>query len=454
MSHWYSSLAIFATVTMLIATGGLAAEPEKQETGHWTRFRGANADGVAADDPRLPDRWSKTENVKWVADVSGRGWSGPVVVEDTVLLTSVVSDGEDAEPKAGLYLGAGVKAPPKGVRHWLVHGFDLKTGKQLWKHEAHKGEPKVPRHPKSSYAAETPTSDGERLYVLFGDVGLYCYDLTGKPLWSHEIEPKKTFFNYGAAASPVVHDGQVLLLYDNQEKSYLASFDAKTGKQRWRTERDEGSTWATPFIWKHAGRTEIVTCGKKRNRSYDLAGKQLWEFDGKMSGLVIPSPFATDGLLYITSGYVGDKHRPAYAIKPGATGDFTLKDGEKSNDFIVWYQPLAGPYNTSLLVVGGRYYTLLDQGFLTCHDPKTGKEHFGRERIGGTYTSSPWAYNGKLFCLGEDGKTRVVKAGAEYELLHTNDLGELCLATPAVSQGHLLLRTATKLYCITNVPKK
>jgi outer membrane protein assembly factor BamB len=438
------------TLTAAVTLAGLTAADERAS---WNRFRGPNADGVAPDDPRLPEKWSKTENVKWAVTVPGRGWSGPVVVGDKVFLTAVVSDGEDVAPKAGLYLGPGVKTPPKGVHHWRVHCFDLKTGAELWKHEAHAGEPKVPRHPKSSYAAETPATDGERLYVLFGDVGLYAYDLAGKPLWSHPIEPKKTFFNYGAAASPVVHGGQVFVLYDNQEKSYLASFDAKTGEPRWRTERDEQSTWATPFVWTNAVRTEIVTCGKKKNRAYDLSGKLLWEFDGKMSNLVIPSPFAADGLLYITSGYIGDQSRPVYAIKPGATGDITPK-GEKLPDAIAWHQPKAGPYNTSPLVTGGRYYTLHDLGFLTCHDAKTGKELYGRERIGGSYTASPWAYNGKLFCLGEDGKTRVVKAGSTFEVLWTNDLDELCLATPAVSQGHLLIRTASKLYCVTNDPKK
>ena len=290
--------------------------------------------------------------------------------------------------------------------------------------------------------------------MLFGDVGLYAYDLDGKPLWSHDIEPKRTMMNYGAAASPVVHDGQVLLLYDNMQQSYLASFDAKTGKQLWRTERAEGSTWASPFIWKNPLRTEIVTCGKKKNRAYDLKGKLLWEFDGRMSNLVIPSPFAADGLLYITSGYIGDQRRPVYAIKPGATGDITLKDGEKSNGHIAWYQPKAGPYNPSPLVYGGRYYTLLDRGFLTCNDAKSGQEIYGRQRLGGSYTASPWAYNGKVFCLDEDGNTRVIQAGSKFEVLRTNDLDELCLSTPAVSQGHLLVRTASKLYCFTKDPQR
>lgn len=453
-------LLTFLTVALAVHSPALAqqpaAPPRSDSSGveperNWPRFRGPNADGVAPDDPRLPSTWSRTENVKWVADVPGWGWSCPVVWGDRVFVTTVVSDAENTAPQKGLYLGEGVRTPAQGVHHWLVYCFDLKSGAVVWKHEAHSGEPKIPRHPKSTYAAETPTTDGQRLYALFGDVGLFCYDLDGKPLWSHLIEPKKTFFDYGAAASPVVHEGQVIVLYDNIEASYLASFDAETGQERWRTEREEGSTWATPFIWKHELRTEIVTCGKVKNRSYDLHGRVLWEFDGRMSNLVIPSPFAAHGLLYITSGYVGDQRRPVCVVKPGAAGDITLGEDGTSSEFVAWFQPKAGPYNPSPIVYGAHYYTLLDFGFLTCHDALTGKEVFGKHRFpeGASFTSSPWAYNGRLFCLSEDGRTFVVKAGSEFEILGTNDLDELCLSTPAVSQGNLLIRTVSKLYCLS-----
>jgi len=436
---------------LLIVVAFFSASPVHAQA-YWPRFRGPNADGVSPDDTRLPQVWSKKDNVKWIADIPGWGLSCPVICGDKVFLTTVISDGEKPAPKKGLYLGLGRRTPAKGIHHWVVYCFDLKTGKELWKREAHVGEAKVPRHPKSSYAAETPTTDGQRLYVLFGDLGLYCYDLEGKPLWAHPIEPKKTFLDYGAAASPVVHDGQVLVLYDNQEGSYLAAFNAMTGKQRWRVERDEKTTWATPFIWQNKLRTEIVTCGKRKNRSYDLSGKLLWEFDGRMSNLVIPSPFASDGLLYIASGYVADARRPTFAIRPGASGDISLKDGETSNEFVAWFQPKAGPYNPSPIVYGKYYYTLLDFGFLTCQEAATGKEIYGRQRFpsGATFTASPWAYNDKLFFLSEDGKTFVVKAGSQFELLQANDLDELCLSTPAVAQGHLLIRTASRLYCLTN----
>ncbi len=436
----------FLFLLLLIFSACLNAEE------NWPRFRGPNADGVAADDERLPETWSQTENVKWVADIPGHGWACPVVWEDKVFISTVVSDTQNELPKKGLYLGQGVRDPQKGVHHWMVYCFDLKTGAKVWEQEAHTGEPNIPRHPKSTYASETPTTDGERLYVLFGDVGLYCFSIDGKPLWTHEIEPRKTFFDYGAAASPVVHDGQVFLQYDNQEESYLASLDAKTGKQLWRKERDEKSTWATPFIWETEDRTELVTCGKNRNRSYDLSGNVLWEFNGRMSNLVIPSPFVVDGLLYISSGYFQDRNRPVFAIKPGATGEITLKEGETSNEFIQWFQPKAGPYNPSPLVVGDLYYTLYDRGFLTCHNAKTGEEIYGKKRFapGASFTASPWAYNGKVFFLSEDGETFVLEANAEYKEIRTNKLNELCLSTPAISQGNLLIRTASKLYCIGN----
>jgi hypothetical protein len=173
-----------------------------------------------------------------------------------------------------------------------------------------------------------------------------------------------------------------------------------------------------------------------------------------MSSIAIPTPFSHMGLVFITSGYVGDQHRPAYAIRPGASGDISLKQGETSSKHIAWYHPQAGPYNPSPLAYGDYYYTLLDRGFFTCHEAVTGKEVYGKQRIeagAGAFTASPWAYNGKIFCLSEDGDTFVLKAGREYQLLGKNSLDEMCMATPAISRGSLFIRTASKLYRITKV---
>ena len=422
---------------------------------NWPRFRGVNGTGVAADNDRLPTKWTSTDNVSWVSDVPGWGWSCPIVWGDRLFLTTVVGNETTQTPNKGLYLGQGVREPAEGKHHWLVYCFNLKTGAEVWKHETHAGRPKVPRHPKSTYAAETATTDGQRLYVLFGDLGLYCYSLDGKPIWSQPIEPKKTFFDYGAAASPVVHDGQVFVVYDNQQESWLAAFDAKTGNENWRVKRDETHSWATPLLWQNDLRTELVVAGKKRNRGYSLDGKLLWEFNGRMSNLVIPSPFVAHGLCYIASGYIGDAHRPTFAIRPGATGDLAPDGDFAKSKHIAWYQGTSSSYNPSQIVYGDYLYTLYDRGFLTCHDAKTGKEVYGKRRFlpRGSFTSSPWAYNGHLFFLSEDGLTYVVKAGPKFEIVGTNNLEELCLSTPAIAGDRLLIRTASALYCLTEGAK-
>jgi outer membrane protein assembly factor BamB len=417
---------------------------------NWPRFRGADATGVVPDDSRLSDTWDQEKNVQWKATIPGWGWGSPIVWGNRVFVSAVHADEDYERPKGGLYQGGGRGEPPNTVHHWMVYCLNLASGELLWKHEAHTGKPQIPRHPKSTYAAETPTTDGKRLYVLFGDVGLYCYDFDGREIWEHPIEPKKTLLGYGAAASPVVQGQQVIVVYDNLEESYIAGIDSATGQTRWKTPRDEKSTWATPYVWEHDGMSEIVTAGKKENRSYSTDGQLLWHFNGRMSNLTIPSPFAVDGLLYITSGYFQDKDRPVFAVKPGAKGDITLGDGQTSNEYIQWSLEKMGPYNTSPIVYHGLYYTLLDRGMITCHDAKTGELIYDRTRFpeGASFTASPWAYNGKVFFLDEDGKTYVMPSGREFKIERTNPLDELCLSTPAISQGKLLIRTASQVYCI------
>jgi outer membrane protein assembly factor BamB len=230
------------------------------------------------------------------------------------------------------------------------------------------------------------------------------------------------------------------------------ALDARTGQDIWTVDREETGNWSTPFIWENEKRTEIVVSGTKKVRSYGLDGKGLWELKG-MSNIVIPTPFTRFGLLYISSGYVMDQLRPVYAIRPGASGDISLKEGEASNSHVAWSQRKGGPYNPSPIIYGDNFYVLYDMGFLACYDARTGKEIYGRERIGPgatAFTASPWAYDGKIFCLSEDGDTYVVEAGPKYRLLQRNRLDEMTMATPAIAHGSLLIRTLTKLYRIEN----
>jgi outer membrane protein assembly factor BamB len=414
---------------------------------NWPQFRGPGSTGVA-DDPALPDKWSATENVIWKADIPGSGWSSPIVWGDKIFVTSVISSAGGEAPKKGLYMGGERKAPTDEHRY-MLYAIDFKTGRILWEREVFKGVPGQ-RHLKNTYASETPVTDGERVYARFGNVGLFCYDMNGKLLWSHAAPPATTRFGWGTASSPVLYQNRIYIVNDNDTHSYIEALDKKTGEQIWKMDREEGTNWATPYLWEHDGKAEIVTAGTGRVRSYDLDGKLLWEFGG-MSSIVIPTPFASHGLLFITSGYVGDQIRPAYAIKPGAHGNITLAKGETENAGIAWYLPKDGPYNPSPIVYGDYYYTLLDFGFLTCHDAKTGKEIYGKQRMSpeaGAFTASPWASNGKLFLLSEDGDTFVVAAGPDYKLLGKNSLDEMTMATPAIVRGNLIIRTASKLYRI------
>jgi len=435
-----------ATLALLLLS---IAARSAETPANWPQFRGPGAMGVA-DHPGLPERWSTNENVAWKVDVAGRGWSSPIVWGNRVFVTTVVSEGEMEEPKKGLYFGGDRKELPKGTQRWLVLCLDLNSGRELWRQEAHSGAAPNRLHVKNTFASETPVTDGERVYAYFGNVGLFCYDLDGKRLWSTNWPAVKTRNGWGSAASPVLERGRIFIVNDNDEKSFAVALDAKTGRELWRVDRDEKSNWATPYIWQNAQRTELITPGTRKVRSYDLDGKLLWELGG-MSSIVIPTPFSKFGLLYVCSGYVGDKVRPVFAIKPGASGDISLQEGQTTNEFIAWFDPKGGPYNPSPLLYGDYFYVLFDFGFLSCHDARTGKAIYEKQRVRPdrqtAFTASPWAANGKIFALSEEGDTFVFQSGAEYKLLYKNSLDEMCMATPAIAGDRLLIRTLTKLYC-------
>ena len=432
-----------ASAVLLLASNVLAEA-------NWPQFRGPSA-GVAEDNP-LPDTWSTTENVAWKVEIPGRAWSSPIVWGERIFVTSAVSKGRTEMPKKGLYFGGNRDKPSDKTHQWMVYCVDFNTGKILWQKLAHQGVPDHPLHIKNTYASETPITDGQRLYAYFGNIGLFCYDLDGSKLWSKTWKSFKTRYNWGTAASPVLYKDRLFIVNDNEQQSFLVALDKKTGKQIWRVDRDEKSNWATPYIWQNDLRTELITSGKDRVRSYDLDGGLLWEIGG-MSSIVIPTPFAKLGLLYITSGYVGDRKRPLYAVRPGAKGDITLKEGRNSSKFVAWRREKAGPYNPSPIAYGDYLYVLYDRGFLSCYDAATGAEIYTAKRIStgaNAFTSSPWANDGKIFCLSEDGDTFVIAAGPNFKVLRSNQLEEMCMATPAAVRGSLIIRTISKLYRIEN----
>ena len=453
----------------LVTTAGLGLE-----TDNWPSFRGADALAVADDDPRLPTTWSTTENVAWKIPIEGLGWSSPVIWGNRIFVTTVVSDGEIEEPRMGLYFPYGspesggaptregvLKKRDPDSHHWLVYAIDYDSGSVVWKTEVNAQAPNFDRHLKNTYASETPVTDGERVYAYFGNVGIFALDMSGEIVWEKRFEARSTRLGWGTAASPVLHEDTVYVVNDNDDESFITALDTATGEEKWRVNREEGSNWATPFVWTNPQRTEVITAGTDQVRAYDLEGNEIWHFGG-LNSISIPQPFSEHGLLYVTSGYLGDRIKPVYAIRPGASGDISLAEGQQSNEFIVWYQDGAGPYHPTPLVYGDYYFTLLDLGFYTVHNAKTGEELYFtaqqkknrevRRRIGrgtGGFTASPWAYNGKIFVISEGGDTYVIDTASDFEVVGTNSLDEVAMSTPAVARGSLFIRTRSHLWRLT-----
>ena len=441
-----------AVVIISVVVSGLHAQDD------WPQFRGL-VGGIATDHPSLPDRWGPMENIVWQLEIPGRAWSSPIVSDDLIFVTSVVNtSGVESTLKPlsqyqsrsfdGPMTGANLETPSSPLS-WVLYAIDFSTGQVRWERTLHTALPES-KHEKNSYASETPVTDGERVYVYLGYVGLFAFDFGGALLWQQPVEIPNMREGWGAASSPALHDDQLFVVSDNLDQSFLAAFNTETGEALWRVNRDEASNWSTPFIWEHDLRTEVITTGTGGVKAYGLAGDYLWGLSG-MSSIHVATPFERHGLLYINSGYTADSNRPVYAIRPGATGDITLPAGSTSNDYIVWSHPQLGSYNPSALVYGDYHYTWLDRGILICHDARTGAEVYPRVRVspgGSLFTASPWAYNGKIFNISEDGDTYVVKAGPDFELLATNSLNEWTLATPAIANGSLIVRTVSSLYRI------
>lgn len=451
--------------------------PAPAKDGAWPQFRGPGALPVA-EQPGLPTTWSKTENVEWVTAIPGLGWSSPIVWGGKVFLTSTTSESPLKQPSLGVDFSNDYVAElqkqgkkdeemmalvqardselPSEVRlKYNLFCLDLETGRILWTRTFHDGPPPVGRHRKNSYTSETPVTDGQAVYVYVAFLGLYAFDFEGTPLWHTPLEPHKVYLDFGGGSSPALHGDTLVILNDNEEASFIAGFDRKTGKQLWRTGRPGlgteqlRSAWSTPFIWENPVRTEIVTTGPGVAISYDLQGRELWRLT-LGSRMAIQSPFAWEGLVYVTEGAAGGD-RPIAAIRPGASGDITPREGKTAGEYVAWLDPLAGgTYLPTPLIYEGGLYTLTDKGIFTRLDPKTGERTYKTriDRDARNFTASPWAYGGRIFCLNEEGDTFVVKAGKTFELVGKNSLDEFSMATPAIAGGRLLLRTQGHLYSL------
>lgn len=435
------------TVTAVLILLSLATQAQ-----NWPQFRGPLASGMTEGKP-APTQWDaeKNTNLAWKVEIPGLAHASPIVWGDRVFVTTAVSSDPKSVFRSGLY-GDVDSAEDLSKHSWRVYCLDKKTGKILWEKIAHEGVPRTKRHIKSSFASSSPVTDGKYVVAFFGSEGLYCYDLKGNLKWQQDLgvldggwffDPD---YQWGTASSPIIYKDMVIVQCDVQKGSFIGAYRLKDGKQVWRTEREEIPSWGTPTIYEGRARTELITNATKFIRAYDpLTGKELWRMSGNPE-ITATTPIARDELIYICNGY--RPNRPIYAIRAGATGDISLKDGKETNDFVLWSKQRGGTYMPTPVLLGEHLYTCENNGVLTAWLARTG-ERVWQQRIadkGGSYSASPVISDGKIYLSSEDGEVHVVRAGAKYELLATNPVGEVIMATPAISDGMIFVRGQHHLF--------
>jgi outer membrane protein assembly factor BamB len=420
---------------------------------NWPGFRGPGAKGVA-DGPPAPASWDvpNNKNVKWKVAVPGLAHSSPIVWGNQVCTASAIAD-KPAQLRVGLY-GDIASAADNGVHRWVVVCYDKATGKQLWERTAHTGAPKVQRHTKATHASSTLATDGRYIVAFFGSEGLYAYDMKGNQVWKKDFGVLNSGFfmvpdaQWGFASSPVIHDNRVIIQVDVQKGSFVAALALATGQELWRTSRSDVPTWSTPAVHVHNGRGQVIVNGWKHIGGYDLeTGKELWRMAGG-GDIPVPTPIVSHDLIFITNAHGGKS--PIYAVKPTATGDITLKDSETANAHVAWSAPRDGAYMQTPLVYGDLLYVCKDNGVLSVFDVRTGQRHFQARLADGQtgFSASPVASNGRIYFTSEEGDVYVVKAGTVFEQLAVNPLGEVAMATPAISDGMMFFRTRGHLVAV------
>lgn len=409
-------------------------------SGNWPQWRGPRADGVARNcDPPL--EWSRTKNVKWKTPLPGEGSATPIVWEDQVFIVAAIETDRAADTPPAADEQAKTE-PPANYYQFVVLCFDRETGREIWRQIACEQVPHEGKHYTNSYASASPTTDGRRLYVSFGSRGIYCYDLAGQLLWTRDLGDMRTRYGWGEATSPVVHGDSLVINWDHEDQSFIAVLDTTTGETKWKADRDEPTSWATPLIVEHAGRTQVIANGTNRVRSYDLAtGEVIWECGGQ-SVNAIPSPILAGEMVFCMSGYGSSA---ALAIPLSAMGDIT------DTDHVLWHHKQGTPYVPSPIIVDDQiYFTASNTGILTCLDIRTGQPIFERQRLPELKNvyASPVAANGRVYFTDRDGTTVVLRHGQELEVMAINKLAEPMDASPAIVGDQMFLRTASYLYCI------
>ena len=437
-----------------VGNGKPPARPIASDKGSWPSFRGPHASGVA-EGQNLPDQWNgKTgENILWRTPIPGLAHSSPVVWGNRIFVTSAVSSDPKASFRPGLY-GDGDASTDRSKHKWTIYALDKQSGKVLWERVAFEGEPREKRHIKATYANSTPATDGRIVVAFFGSQGLHAYDVNGRFLWKVDLGRLDVgaydlpSYEWGTASSPIIWKDLVILQCDTQNDSFIIAFNAATGRAVWKTNRDEIPSWGTPTVATTSKGEELITNASNFIRGYDpRTGKELWRL-GRSSKITAPTPIFADDMLVVVSGR--GPERPIFVVKAGARGDLTLPEGKTSSDTVIWSRTGRGSYMPTPLIYNGILYVLANNGTFDAYNLKTGEEIY-RQRlslIGSGFSASPVASDGKIYLSNEDGEILVVAAGEKFNHLGTNSMGELLMATPAISDGVMYVRSSSSLFAI------
>ena len=434
-----AALAAACAINVFSARG-MAASDEG-----WPQWRGPRATGEApAADP--PVEWSETRNIRWKIEIPGNGSATPIVWGDHVFVSTAVPAGA-AAARDGLFTRltrrfVGTESPSQILRYTVL-AVDRGTGTVAWERVVQEAAPHEGRHQTGSWAAPSAVTDGEVLCAFFGSAGLYCLDMDGQPLWDYDFGDMEIRMGFGEGASPTLHDDTIIVNWDHQGQSFIAALDKRTGRERWRTEREEMTSWATPLVVEDGGRKQVITNATERVRSYDFeTGELLWEGEGTTLN-AIPSPVAAEGMVYLMSGFRGNRLE---AVRFGeAAGDIT------GTGAVAWSLDRDTPYVPSPLLHDGiLYFTKGNNGIISAYDARSGRLLYGPERLSGVRSlyASPVAAGGRIYIPSRDGTTVVLAAGPAFELLAINMLDDGFDASPAAVDGELYLRGRQYLYCI------
>ncbi|HWF20228.1 MAG TPA: PQQ-binding-like beta-propeller repeat protein [Verrucomicrobiae bacterium] len=451
---------LFASPAILIGTSvavslfcAFAVQAATSMEENWPQWRGPFANGVApAANP--PTSWSETSNIKWKVKLPGSGSATPIVWGDKAFVETAVptgkkpeasakADSENTAPGQGGRQGGMGGEKPDEIFQFMVVCLDRETGKTLWQKVAREEVPHEGVRPREgSFAASSPMTDGRHVYGYFGSRGLYCYDMDGKLEWQKDFGKLHIKMGFGEGSSAALSGNTIIVNWDNEGGSFIVALDKNTGKELWRESRDEQTTWATPLVVQHDGKAQVITDGSKKIRSYDLdSGKVLWECSG-LTANVIPSPVADDNTVYAMSGFRGNA---LVAIRLGHAGDLT------GTDAIAWHREKGTPYVPSPMLYGSRlYYFSNNNGMISCVDTKTGNVLIDAERLEDLKNvyASPVGASGRVYLVGRNGVTVVIKDSDKLEVLATNKLDESFDASPAIAGRELFLRGHEYMYCI------